>query len=87
MSLKPCPDCGSGNLMVDRCTSSIRCKRCGAKSPGISKYISAGMEEKEAMEMAWNTRTPGGGCKFCGKDNFLRDLCIECLGRRGRRRG
>ena len=54
--LKPCPFCGSTNIITEKCTKRVRCRDCFATSGFITPYINQGMSEEEAMIMAWNKR-------------------------------
>ena len=54
--IKPCPFCGSTDVMLDKCTARARCKKCFATSGMISKLVNQGVDEKDAPLMAWNTR-------------------------------
>lgn len=54
--VKPCPFCGGSEIMIDKCTSRVRCKSCFATSGMISKLINKGVNEENAPIMAWNTR-------------------------------
>lgn len=54
--IKPCPFCGSTNIMFDKCTKRARCKDCFATSGFITPYIAKGLSEEEAMYAAWNGR-------------------------------
>ena len=56
IEIKPCPFCGSKNIIVDKCTSRVRCKDCFATSGMISKLIKDGVEADDAPIIAWNTR-------------------------------
>lgn len=55
--IKPCPFCGSLNIQIDKCVSRVRCRNCFATSGMISRLIAyAGVDEKVAPILAWNTR-------------------------------
>lgn len=56
MDIKPCPFCGSYNIIVNKCTERVRCKDCFATSGMISKYLNKAEKKEDAAILAWNTR-------------------------------
>lgn len=54
--VKPCPFCGSTEILIDKCTTRARCKNCYATSGFISKFVNKGVPEELAPLIAWNTR-------------------------------
>lgn len=65
--VKPCPFCGSTEIMIDKCTTRVRCKKCFASSGLISKLTQKGVPEELAPLLAWNERfyekTNGSGAQ------------------------
>ena len=54
--VKPCPFCGSTEIMIEKCTTRVRCKNCFAQSGLISKFTKKGVPEELAPLLAWNSR-------------------------------
>lgn len=54
--VKPCPFCGSTEIMIEKCTARVRCKTCFAQSGLISKITKRGASEELAPLLAWNMR-------------------------------
>lgn len=54
--VKPCPFCGSTDILIEKCTTRARCKRCFAQSGLVSKFLKEGDPEGLAPLLAWNTR-------------------------------
>ena len=54
--LKPCPFCGSSNIIVELYVTgcNVKCKSCGAEGPIIPNYANG--RQKEQAITAWNTR-------------------------------
>lgn len=65
--VKPCPFCGSTEIMIEKCTTRVRCKNCFAQSGLISKFTKKGVPEELAPLLAWNSRayekTNGSGAE------------------------
>lgn len=65
--VKPCPFCGSTEIMIEKCTTRVRCKNCFAQSGLISKFTKKGVPEELAPLLAWNSRayekTDGSGAE------------------------
>ena len=54
--VKPCPFCGSTEIMIEKCTARVRCKNCFAQSGLISKITKRGASEELAPLLAWTMR-------------------------------
>ena len=65
--VKPCPFCGSTEIVIEKCTTRVRCKNCFAQSGLISKFTKKGVPEELAPLLAWNSRayekTNGSGAE------------------------
>ena len=57
VSLKPCPFCGSEDILIERCSPQAECWDCGAKGPLIERFLdSADGDWTLAAVLSWNTR-------------------------------
>lgn len=52
----PCPFCGSTNILIDKCSSRVRCRDCFSTSGLISKLAPDETEKDTAAVSAWNHR-------------------------------
>lgn len=56
--IKPCPFCGSTELIIDRCTARVRCRNCYATSGLITKLLGEYKKsDQNAPIKAWNVRS------------------------------
>ena len=52
--LKPCKQCGSNNIQYLACSYRVKCKDCGNKVTAQDRYLSHGIQPKEAAYRSWN---------------------------------
>lgn len=57
--IKPCPFCGSEDLLIDVCTTKVRCKNCFATSGLVKKLVDDWQSRsgKDLAIAAWNRRS------------------------------
>lgn len=51
--VRPCPFCGSTEILIDKCSKRVRCKKCYATSGLITRFADKG---EGAALAAWNER-------------------------------